>query len=142
MSLSPSQRIKLIKEIADRLASEEYPLIDVTLKQFSMDTSNEWSDTKYSYVIRMIEDASDQSLIELGQHVGFNLENETTRGVDPPFWHTGMFRLFVSHLARHRTFSGELQVALLSCGISSFIAHNDIEPTLEWQTQIETACNM
>lgn len=27
----------------------------------------------------------------------------------------------------------------MNYGISAFVAHNDIEPTLEWQTQIETA---
>src|SRR6266498_1154565 len=144
MSLSPSQRLKLITEIAERLAREEYPLIDVTLKQFSLPSREQWSDSKDAYVLRMIENAPDQTLIELAQHVGFDSGTETTRGVDPPFWRTGMFRLFVTHLARHRVFAGELQVALLGFGISSFIAHNDIEPTLEWQTQIETAlatCN-
>jgi hypothetical protein len=50
-----------------------------------------------------------------------------------------MLRLFVTHLATYRAFAGELQEALLPLGISCFVAHNDIEPTLEWQAQIETA---
>jgi nucleoside 2-deoxyribosyltransferase len=50
-----------------------------------------------------------------------------------------VFRLFVSHLATHRVFAADLQTALLDFGISGFVAHNDIEPTQEWQTQIETA---
>ncbi|MDE2107468.1 MAG: toll/interleukin-1 receptor domain-containing protein [Patescibacteria group bacterium] len=33
----------------------------------------------------------------------------------------------------------QIQEALLGYGISAFVAHNDIEPTLEWQSQIETA---
>jgi nucleoside 2-deoxyribosyltransferase len=45
----------------------------------------------------------------------------------------------VSHLAIHRAYAAQLQEVLLEFGISCFIAHNDIEPTLEWQTQIETA---
>jgi len=50
-----------------------------------------------------------------------------------------MFRLFVSHLASERKLAGQLQESLLSYGISAFVAHNDIEPTLEWQSQIEAA---
>jgi nucleoside 2-deoxyribosyltransferase len=87
--------------------------------------------------LEMIGAASDQTLVELGQHVGFTLELHI--GIDPPFWQNGMLRLFISHLAAHRAFAGELQAALLRYGISSFVAHNDIEPTSEWQTQIETA---
>ena len=50
-----------------------------------------------------------------------------------------MFRLFISHLSSEKVFAAELLEAFLRFGISSFVAHNDIEPTLEWQAQIETA---
>jgi len=50
-----------------------------------------------------------------------------------------MLRLFLSHLAVNKKFAGELRDALLPYGISAFVAHTDIEPTLEWQVQIETA---
>jgi hypothetical protein len=50
-----------------------------------------------------------------------------------------MLRLFLTHLATHRRFVADLQEALWDYGISGFVAHNDIEPTQEWQTQIETA---
>jgi TIR domain-containing protein len=139
MSLSPSNRIRLLKEISERLGNENFPLIDVTLEQFSLPTANSWSGTAAAYVLRMSQDAPDQALIDLAQHVGYQFDQATPLRVDPPFWRKGMFRLFVSHLATYRAFAGELQEALLSFGISSFVAHNDIEPTLEWQAQIETA---
>jgi len=128
-----------MKEIATRLGFEDWPLIDVTLKQFSLPWSNEWQGTKDAYVLHMVEEAGDQVLIELAQHVGFQFEETPALRVDPPFWRKGMFRLFVSHLATKRAFAAELQEALLDFGISCFIAHNDIEPTQEWQIQIETA---
>ncbi len=139
MPLSPSQRIALIKEIAGRLATEDWPLIDLTLKQFSLPWRDAWEGTKDAYVLRMIEDAQDESLVDLAQHVGFRFEDVTTRRIDPPFWRKGMLRVFVSHLAAHRDFAGKLQESLLDFGVSCFIAHNDIEPTQEWQSQIETA---
>lgn len=139
MPLSPSQRILLIKEIAGRLGKEDWSLNDVTLKQFSLPWSNQWQGTKEAYVLRMVEEAADQSLIDLAQHVGFQFEEASAPRVEPPFWRKEMLQLFVSHLATHRDFAAELQEALLDFGISCFIAHNDIEPTQEWQTQIETA---
>jgi nucleoside 2-deoxyribosyltransferase len=59
--------------------------------------------------------------------------------MEPPFWRLGMLKLFVTHLAAHRQFAADLQEALWGYGISAFVAHNDIEPTQEWQTEIETA---
>jgi hypothetical protein len=137
--LSPSQRIALIKGIGKALSSEEWRLIDVTLKQFSLPWSDQWNGSKSDYVLYMIEDAPDQALIDLAEHVGFHFEQETGAGVVPPFWRKGMLRVFITHLAAYRAFAAALQEALLRFGISCFVAHNDIEPTSEWQTQIETA---
>lgn len=139
MALPATQRITLIKEIADRLQIEEWPLIDITLAQFKLPTSETWNGNKLTYVLELVKSASDESLIELAQHVGYLVEEVAKPGIDPPFWRKRMFRLFISHLATEKVFAAELQEALLAYGISSFVAHNDIEPTLEWQTQIETA---
>jgi hypothetical protein len=128
-----------MKEITGRLTTEEWPLIDVTLKQFSLPWSDTWNGNKDAYVLQMIEEAPDQSLIDLAQHVGFQFEEVSARRVEPPFWRKGMLRLFVTHLAIHRDFAAELQAELLNFGVSCFVAHNDIEPTQEWQAQIETA---
>lgn len=139
MALSPSQRVLLIIEIADRLAAEDYSLIDLTLQQFSLPWSDEWQGEKNSYVLKMVADAPDQTLIGLAQHVGFSFDAIATPRIDPPFWRKGMLRLFISHLAVHRAFAADLQTALLDFGVSGFVAHSDIEPTQEWQSQIETA---
>lgn len=50
-----------------------------------------------------------------------------------------MLRVFVSHLADHRDVAGQLKSALLRFGVSCFVAHDDIEPTAEWQDEIEAA---
>ena len=138
MALTPSQRITLLKAIAQRLGNEEWPLVDLTLKQFKLPWTDQWSGSKDAYVLEMIERAEDDVLLDLGRHVGFQLHDSPPR-VEPPFWRKGMFRLFVTHLATYRELAAELQEALLRYGISAFVAHNDIEPTQEWQAQIETA---
>ena len=139
MPLSASMRISLLKEISDRLQVEEWPLIDLTLSQFGLPTPDEWQGNKNGYVIEMSKRAEDSVLVELAQHVGFLIEEAPKPGIDPPFWRKRMFRLFVTHLAIEKVLAAQLQEALLGYGISGFVAHNDIEPTLEWQTQIETA---
>ena len=140
MPLSASKRITLLTEISSRLQMEEWPLIDLTLSQFGMPTTDEWQGgNKNTYVIEMSKGANDNVLIELAQHVGFLFEEVPKPGIDPPFWRKRMFRLFITHLSLEKILAAQLQEALLAYGISGFVAHNDIEPTLEWQTQIETA---
>lgn len=139
MPLKPSQRVSYLKEIGQRLDPEDWSLIDVTLSQFELPTSSSWTGSKSAYVMAMAKDASDPVLTELAQHVGYVVEEAPKPGIDPPFWRPRMFRLFVSHLSSEREVAGQFQEALLPFGISAFVAHNDIEPTLEWQSQIEAA---
>ena len=139
MALTASQRVSYLKEIGKRLDAEDWPLIDVTLSQFELPTNDQWSGSKAAYVMEMAKHASDTALTELAQHVGYIVEEAPKLGIDPPFWRARMFRLFVSHLASQRELAGQLQEALLSYGISAFVAHNDIEPTVEWLAQIEAA---
>jgi hypothetical protein len=139
MSLSPSQRLVLIKVIAERLGNESWSLVDITLTEFGLPTQSNWNGDVETYVLKQVQSAPDQTLIDLAQHVGYKFEQAAVSGVEPPFWHKDMLRLFISHLATHKIFAAELQEALLEYGISAFVAHNDIEPTLEWQAQIEAA---
>ena len=140
MPLTPSERIVLIKEISTRLGAESYSLIDMILKQFSIPTEDVWSGSSpQTYALDMIQSAPDQVLTDLAQHVGYKFESVSALRIDPPFWKKDMLRLFISHLSAHKTFACEVQHELLAFGIYGFVAHSDIEPSLEWVTQIETA---
>ena len=59
--------------------------------------------------------------------------------MEPKCWTPGYFRLFISHLAKYREEASSIQGRLKPYGISGFVAHNDIEPTSEWQNEIENA---
>jgi len=54
-------------------------------------------------------------------------------------WDSGCFRLFLSHVSAHRAAVSALKRELLYRGISAFVAHDDIEPSLEWQNEIALA---
>lgn len=51
----------------------------------------------------------------------------------------GKFRLFISHLSKDKVFLSELKEALAYRGVAAFLAHEDIEPTKLWQSEIELA---
>lgn len=57
----------------------------------------------------------------------------------PGFWQPGFFRLFISHQAVIKAKAHALKEALALFQIASFVAHDDIEPTKEWQSEIESA---
>ncbi|SPF36927.1 conserved hypothetical protein [Candidatus Sulfotelmatobacter kueseliae] len=140
MALTKSQRVKLMKAISTSLGGEDWAVIDTTLKQFGLPWQDSWSGSTSSYVLKMIGDAADDELVELGEHVGHKIDQQgPTLPADLKFWQPGMMRLFVTHLAKHKVFAAQLQASLLNYGISSFVAHNDIEPTSEWQNEIESA---
>lgn len=54
-------------------------------------------------------------------------------------WKPGLLRLFLSHKASFKQEAAELKRCLLDAGVSAFVAHDDIEPTREWQAEIERA---
>lgn len=145
VAISKSQRIKLLRSVANTLADEEWSIIDLTLSQYDLPTQSSWSGDKTSYVLEMAKSVSDDSLIELAEHLDISIEISATSSANaaptlqPAFWTEGTFRLFISHLAAHRKFAADVQDALENYGISAFVAHNDIEPTKEWQTEIEVA---
>ena len=137
MRITPSDRVDLIAEIAKRLGKEEWKVLDLTLRQFKLPWTNQWENSDRSaYVMEMISEAGDDALISLASHVGFDFEL-SPRPNKPTFWEPGYFRLFVSHLAEYRKVASDIKRRLFTYGISAFVAHNDIEPTQEWQDEIE-----
>ncbi len=54
-------------------------------------------------------------------------------------WQSGFLRCFLSHKAEYKTEAAELKDALQLLRVSCFVAHEDIEPTLTWQNEIEKA---
>jgi hypothetical protein len=66
-------------------------------------------------------------------------ETSPTAESAPSFWAPGRFRLFISHCSRVKESAHKLKAALAKFGIAAFVAHDDIEPTREWQGEIESA---
>ena len=86
MALTPSERAHLIRDIADRLSDNSWPIIDMTLRQFDLPTTDEWQGGTHAYVIAMVEDRSDESLVELGSHLGCEIDLSLPPDAIPSFW--------------------------------------------------------
>jgi hypothetical protein len=54
-------------------------------------------------------------------------------------WGVGGCRLFLSHISAHKAAVADLKRELRVYGVAAFVAHEDIEPSLEWQAEIELA---
>ncbi|UPH70755.1 toll/interleukin-1 receptor domain-containing protein [Abyssibius alkaniclasticus] len=138
MALTPSERVTYKTEIAHRLSPLSWAEVDVILGEFGADTAATWNSDLFSYVVTMIKGLSDGPLQQLANHL--NIETGEDSVADPPkFWTEGHLWIFLSHLAKHKVFASELQLALAVYGICSFVAHEDIEPDTEWQEEIEKA---
>ena len=54
-------------------------------------------------------------------------------------WGVGEVRVFISHKAEYKVLANDVKSSFRNYGFASFVAHEDIEPMLEWQSEIERA---
>lgn len=135
--MNTAQRIDTKKEIATLLAQREWPEIDLVLDEHGLPTSDDWrGNNQYQYVIDMLRQASDETILELHSYVTGGVIT-VKPGSEP--WRSGELRLFMSHLASYQGFVGQVGDYLEGWGISAFVAHVSIDASEEWQAVIETA---
>ena len=139
-------RLNLIDNIGRKLQSSmTYSDIDIYLSGFGVDTKKETSDkggSKWVYTKDLLANENEKLILEIANELNIEHDFSVSRNIDvsdSKFWQTNHFRLFISHLVAHKVKMSQLQGVLKSYGISSFVAHEDIEPTKEWQDEIEKA---
>ncbi len=137
------ERINLIEEIANSLyARMDYENIlrycraagVNTDKPISSDNRN-WLNTQ-----DLLDGEPDAVVLKIADELGIPhtytvIADKNT--VEATFWEAGHFRLFLSHLSTFKEKTETLKAALKRFGISAFVAHVDIEPTKEWQAEID-----
>ena len=81
-------------------------------------------------------------MIELSDEDPFGAptpSNPRARDADRWEGHPDFLRLFISHKWEDRALATLLQIAGLGVGISCFVAHKDIRPTTQWESEIMRA---
>ncbi len=99
--------------------------------------------SKYVYSKDLLKDVPDQTIVEIAKELEIDhpiqSEDITYSEGELIFWKPGYFKLFFSHISSFKETVSHLKDNLEIYGISSFVAHEDIEPTKEWLIEIEKA---
>lgn len=139
-------KINLISRIARELQSKmTYSDIDNYLSEFGVNTKIQTSDnggSKWIYSKELLASETENLLLQIADELEIDHDYSTSSQLvnsDSSFWLTNHFKLFLSHLSDFKIKTSQLQDALKIFGISSFVAHEDIDPTKEWQQEIEKA---
>lgn len=66
-------------------------------------------------------------------------EEDTFHPTSEAMWEIDYFRLFISHISKNKSSASNLQKALFDWGIHGFVAHEDIEPSKEWVSELYNA---
>jgi hypothetical protein len=141
LPLTTVSRLKLLTQLSEHFANSSYALIDAALEAFDVTTLSSWDGDKPSYVIHLLKTASDDALLGLGEYAGLLHTQDTgvssQQGAGNSERKFERFRLFISHVAVHKDVASSLSQELRKFGISGFVAHADIKPTVEWLSEIE-----
>jgi TIR domain len=148
MALRPGDRIRLIREIVAALKDSDHEDIELVLRQHHFPAGSWTGHISRSYVQEMIEGGDDDALRELhsflysdsdGQNQQVAAQSEAAIWTPRILQGDRFLRLFISHTHHHKAAIAALKAALISHGVSAFVAHQDIEPTAEWADVIEIA---
>jgi hypothetical protein len=85
--------------------------------------------------MQMTQAGQDDALVDLHGY----LTGKAGGPVGPEPWTPGRLKLFASHLAEHRELVGRISSYLMKYGVHTFVAHDSIVPSMEWQNVIEAA---
>ncbi|MDX9989587.1 toll/interleukin-1 receptor domain-containing protein [Thiothrix unzii] len=141
--MKTSDRIGLIDKIAVFLRDNKTrDGISIYLKFFGINAHESTSSgyNKENYARELLANTPERVVLEIADdlripHSYTVIADKNT--VEATFWEAGYFRLFLSHLSTFKEKTETLKAALKRFGISAFVAHVDIEPTKEWQAEIE-----
>ncbi|MGA9351916.1 MAG: toll/interleukin-1 receptor domain-containing protein [Anaerolineae bacterium] len=136
-------RLSLVDRIGRELqARMTYADIDVYLQAHGVDVTKPTSgvNSKWVYTKELLADVPDDVILRIADELEIPHEYAVmpdSHAVEATFWEQHHFRLFISHLSSSKKKIAALQSTLRHYGISAFVAHVDIEPTKEWQDEIE-----
>ena len=95
------------------------------------------ANSKRIYAKEVLVKESEDLIFKIAEELDIPHGHSIIATKEATFWKVGYFRLFLSHLASFKVQTSHLQSVLNGYAISAFVAHEDIEPSKEWQVEIE-----
>lgn len=136
-------RVKLINQIALKLQEQmTYTEINSYLPAFGINCKDYQPSTnsKRVYVQELLSNQKEEIILQIADELEIEYITNKNKNLElATFWEQGHFKLFISHLAKYKIQATNLKDGLKLYGISGFVAHVDIEPSKQWQDEIEKA---
>lgn len=145
--MKPLQRILTIKKIYNELVNRGFSWNDFYqyLKFYNSEIryyeNDPWNSLE-EYYSSNVSYLTDDLIVAMANEVGGEIITNDTFDqtvVNADCWRNGYFRIFISHLTENKESATYLKNHLAKYGIDCFVAHEDIEPSKLWQTEIEKA---
>jgi hypothetical protein len=139
-----SEKLALIDKIGRELQSRfSYADIDIFLAEFDVQTSPISTNSKWAYSKNALQGHSEETLLKIARELELPQGTSTIADDTPPRnWQgTNLLRLFISHISKDKLKATRLKECLAPYGIAGFVAHEDIQPTLEWQDEVMRGLN-
>ncbi len=139
--MKPADRVRLIRRItANFLKYEDQTDIDLILEQFKLKTIYGWEGDMKSYVVAVVKNGTDEKLQELDvfllEELEPHLSSDVLTASVNSCWAQAPLHIFISHSSLNKDEVTSLKICLLPYGATAFVAHEDISPTEEWQSEI------
>ncbi|MXR68646.1 TIR domain-containing protein [Shewanella sp. JBTF-M18] len=133
-------RIELLEKIGLELQSRmTFDEIDMFFAAHGIDCKDiqPSANSKRIYAKEVLAQKPEDLIFKIAEELNVPHGYSTISTKEATFWKAGYFRLFLSHLASFKVQTSHLQSVLSNYAISAFVAHEDIEPSKEWQLEIE-----
>lgn len=140
--MKPGERIKLVEEAVDSLASRPVYRIQLALKQFGIDTydfESGYGDRDVeTYCTEQLGEADDENLRAIHEFLLGDDAGVAVRSPEGSPWGSAPTKVFISHLYERRHLAGETKEMLGKWfGMDAFVAHDDIHPSKTWREVIK-----
>ena len=140
-----SEKLDLIDRIGRELQSRyTFTEIDRFLAEFAIEPpTSVSSNSKWIYSKAALSGIAIEKILRIAQELDVGVGGQNPASITlPANWaKITEFKLFLSHISKDKLKATRLKLCLEIYGINGFVAHEDIHPTLEWQSEIERALN-
>lgn len=135
------KRMELIEDVACILQSKfTFKDIDIFLAEFGFNDggSHNSYNSKRIYVKDKLSKANIKDLVKIAEELDIRVPNSIK--IPPKNWeNSNTAKAFISHVSKDKKIAKKLRDVLICYNIEAFVAHEDIKPSEEWQTEIINA---
>lgn len=136
-----AEKLELIERVAVELQQRyTFDDVDAFLSEFDVREEDPTTiyDSKRLYAKDRLKGINESELKKIAEEL--NLGNVNLTPKPPRNWNNpSSAKAFITHLAKDKEIATRLRNALLKYNIESFVAHEDVKPSEEWQAEIEKA---